>query len=272
MSDRSAKLFWRMQRYLTLYKTFVVTSLTRELEFRANFFAKIVSNLMWVGFFLLILLVIYRNTNDVAGWSRGDSLVLAATCFGMNAFMGALFFSMTEIPNHVRQGTLDFIVTKPVDSQFWVSTRRFNFDKLGALFAGAVMLYIGLQSSVNYLGVINWICYFVLVACAVAIFYSMNLAMMTTGIWLVKVENLWVLSESVLDMSRYPIDIYGQKAMRFLTYFVPLGFIATIPARQLTQGPDLLMVALGLVWAIAGLTISRWFWRFAMRHYSSASS
>jgi ABC-2 type transport system permease protein len=261
-----------MKRYLTLYKTFVTTSLVREMEFRANFIAKIISSLMWVVFFLLILLVIYRNTTSIAGWSRADSLILSATCFGIHALMGAMFFSLTEIPNHVRQGTLDFIVTKPVDSQFWVSTRRFNFDKLGALFAGVVLLVVGLQQSGASPSLLQWVCYVTLSLCSFFLFYSLNLALMTTGIWLVKVENLWVLSESVLDLSRFPIDIYGAKLVRVLTYFIPLAFIATLPSRQLTQSADLTMVGVGLLWAGGALLASRWFWRFAMRHYSSASS
>ena len=135
-----------MRRYWDIYRTFFVTSFARELELRANFFAKILQNATWIVFFVLILLVVYRNTDSVAGWSRGDSFVLAATIFIMTSIGTAFFMSIMEIPQHFHQGTLDFIVTKPIDSQFWISTRRFNFDKIGTFLAGIAMLVVGLSS------------------------------------------------------------------------------------------------------------------------------
>src|SRR5689334_22492001 len=104
-----------MRRYWQIYRTFLVSSFARELEFRANFFAKIFQNAIWIVFFFLLLKVIYGRTDSIAGWGEGDSLVLAATIFIMTSIGTAIFTSITEIPQHVRQGTLDFIVTKPID-------------------------------------------------------------------------------------------------------------------------------------------------------------
>ncbi len=261
-----------MARYWRIYRTFFTSSFARELEFRANFFAKVLQNVMWIAFFLMILLVIYRNTNSVAGWSRGDAFVLAATGFLMNSVMMALFMSLQEIPEHVRKGTLDFIITKPIDTQFWISTRKFNFDQIGTLIAGISMVGIGVSVAGVHPSSLSWLCYLVLVVCSILIFYSFNLILMTTGIWLVRVDNLWVLGESVQQVARFPIDIYPGGIQRMFTFAVPLAFIATIPARQLVFGADPWMVGLGVVWACAFLLISRVFWRFALRHYTSASS
>jgi ABC-2 type transport system permease protein len=197
---------------------------------------------------------------------------LAATVFLMNAVANAFFFSLAEIPNQVRMGTLDFVVTKPIDSQFWVSTRKFNFDQIGTLVAGVVMIAAGVVTAKIHPDPLQWIGYLVLTGSALALFYAFNLALMTTGIWLVRVDNLWVLSESITQIARYPLDIYGSGLQRLLTFAVPLGLLSTIPARQLVRGFDLGMIALGLAWSIAALLLSRTFWRYALRHYSSASS
>lgn len=261
-----------MARYWKIYRTFFVSSLARELEFRANFFAKVFQNVVWIGFFVLILLVVYRNTNQVAGWDKGDALVLGATVFVMSALSSAFFFSITEIPQQVRMGALDFVITKPVDSQFWVSARRFNFDQIGSLIAGVVMIAVGVHLAGISASPAQWLGYVTLLLSSLAIFYSLNLAMMTTGIWLVRVDNLFVLTESLTQVARYPLDIYPLNLQRFLTYVVPLGLLATVPARQLVKGFDPTMVVLGLVWAAGALVLSRCFWRYALRHYSSASS
>lgn len=261
-----------MGRYWQIYRTFFVSSFARELEFRANFFAKIIQNMMWIFFFVMILLVVYRNTDSVAGWTRGEAYILAATVFLMNSMSSALFMSLMEIPEQVRRGTLDFVITKPIDSQFWVSTRKFNFDQVGTLVAGIVMVTAGLLSEKLHPSLMQWVGYIVLVFSALVIFYSFSLMLMTTGIWLVRVDNLWVLGESVTQIARYPIDIYSGGIQRMFVFFVPLGFIATVPARQLVRSFDPSMVGLGVLWAFVFFVVSRTFWRFALRHYTSASS
>ncbi len=261
-----------MRRILAVYKVFLTSSLVRELEFRANFIAKIVQNMVWVGWFLMVLLVVYRNTDSVAGWGKGEGFVLGATTFLLSAVHGLFFRSMLEIPDMIRKGTLDFVLTKPVDSQFWASTRRFNFDQIGSFVAGSLMLWYGLAQFGQATSVLQWLGFVSLFVSALALFYSMNAVFMITSVWFVRVDNLWVLSETSLDISRFPIDIFTASVQRALIYFLPLAFLATMPARQLVRGFDPAMVALGLAWAIAALIVSRFFWLYALRSYSSASS
>lgn len=261
-----------MARYWRIYRTFLASSFARELEFRANFYAKVVQNVVWCAFFVMILLVVYGQTDDVAGWNRADGMILAATCFLMNAVTMALTMSLMEIPQMVRMGTLDFVLTKPVDSQFWVSSRKFNFDQVGTILAGIAMLIIGISPTNGVPPVLDWIGYAILFVCSVLIFYAFNLCLMTLGIWWVRVDNLWVLGESVMQVARYPIDIYGATLQRFFIYVVPLAFVATLPSRQLVRGFDPGMVALGVGWTLVAFVAARLFWRRALRSYASASS
>ena len=261
-----------MSRYWRVYKQFFLSSLQRELEFRANFVAKILQNCVWIVFFLLIVLVIYRNTDSVAGWNRGDAFALAATVFLLGSFSHALFFSLTEIPEQVRRGTLDFVVTKPIDSQFWVGLRRFNFDQIGAIVAGVAMLVYGVTTSTHHASFLAWTCYTVLFACAIVLYNSFMMILMTLGIWLVRVDNLWVLGETVQQIARYPMDIFQPGMKSFLTFTLPLAFLAYVPASQLVRGPDFPMLIIGAVWSIGLALAARVYWKFAMKHYSSASS
>lgn len=261
-----------VSRYWRIYRQFFLSSLQRELEFRANFIAKILQNIVWMVFFLLVILVIYRNTDHVAGWNRGQAFVLAATVFLLEAISRTLFNSLIEIPEQVRKGTLDFVVTKPIDCQFWITMRRFNFDQIGSIVAGIGMLCYGVASSGIQTNAINWFGYLILFSCAVVIYNSFMTILMTLGIWLVRVDNLWVLGETVQQVARYPIDIFQPNIRAFLTYGLPLAFIATMPALQLMKAPQWQVLLTGMVWAIALFIVSRTYWTFAMKHYSSASS
>ena len=194
---------------LQVYKRFFVSSIQRELEFKANFFANVAQNILWIAFFVLLLKIVYTNTSNVAGWSEGDSYVLAATVFFTYALL-IVFFSVNlmEIPEKVRKGTLDFDLLKPVDSQFLVSIRKFSFDEIGTILGGVVMLFVGLSLNGYSPSFLQVIVYVAMVGCAVVIFYSFQLIMMTLAIWLVRVDNLWVLGETVYYVARFPTDIF----------------------------------------------------------------
>jgi ABC-2 type transport system permease protein len=251
----------------------MLSSFQRELEFRANFWAKILQNMLWMTFFILILKVIYRNTNSIAGWSEGESYVLAATCFVMHGIVTAFFTTnLQEIPEKVRKGTLDFDIIKPVDTQLLVSIRKFNFDEFGTILIGFAMVILGCKMSHQTPTLENSGIYLVMVLCAAAIFYSFLLMLMTLGIWLVRVDNLWVLGETVMTVARFPIDIYQPVMRRFLTYWVPLALLASEPSRLLLGGRPAMFALYGLLWAVAFLVIGRMFFQFALRHYTSASS
>ncbi len=261
-----------MRRYLRVYKKFFLTSISRELEYRANFFAKMAQNLVWVGFSILVVLVIFRNTDSVAGWGRGDAMVLLGTSIVMNALSAMFTMGLMEIPEQVRKGTLDFIVTKPIDSQFWVSMRKFHFEQCGVALSGIAIVILGANLAHIAVTPLALLGYVLLTICAVVIFYTMNMMLMTLGIYFVRVDNLWVLGETVLSVVRYPLDIYPKALIRVLTYGVPLAFLAYLPSQQLIKGFHLGNLQLGLGWAVLLFLAARLFWRRSLIHYSSASS
>lgn len=261
-----------MARHWRIYRAFLASALRRELEFKANFFAKIFQNLSWMFFFILTVVVIYSHTDLVAGWNQGEALVLTGTLMLMTSVAYALFPSLMEIPEQVRRGSLDFVLTKPIDSQFWVSLRRFNFDQIGGLIGATIIVCVSVGMSGKVPVLADVFGFIVLTGVAVGLVYSMNLMLMTLGIWFVRVDNLWVLGETVTWVARYPLDVYGPSLRRLFTYAAPFGFLSYFPAAQLVKGFDLSMVLLGLTWLVVGLVLSRMMWRFAQKSYSSASS
>ncbi|MDM7462004.1 MAG: ABC-2 family transporter protein [bacterium] len=263
----------RLRFYWNLYKAFLRTSLVREMEFRANFWAKMLYNALWLGFFLATLKIIYRHTDSIAGWSESEALVLAATLYFIDALISTLFyFGLSELPTLVRQGTLDFVLFKPVDSQYWLSLRRINLDQLGSL-AVAVLLGVYALTRLEYMPtLLNLALYIGMVLTGVLIFYSFHFMMMTLSIWLVRVENLWVLSDVFAQIGRFPTDVFERALRRVFTYILPIAFLATIPTKALLGKVSAGFLVFALVWSVVFFVAGRLFWKFALRSYTSASS
>ncbi len=256
-----------------VFKQFVKSSLVRELEFRANFFAKILQNIVWMVFFLLIVKVVYLNTNSVAGWEEGGAYLLSATCFLMLSIVNGLFtYNLIELPEKVRKGTLDFDLVKPIDAQLLISIRKIRFDEIGTFIVGVVMVILGCKMSGYVPTTLEVVFYVMLCVCSIVIFYSFSLMLMTLAIWLVRVDNLWVLSDSIFTIARFPLDIFGGRAARILTFVLPLAFISSIPSKALLGQVELTLACWGVGWAISFAFAARWFFKFALSHYTSASS
>jgi ABC-2 type transport system permease protein len=265
-----------MIRHLRLYRAFWRNCLRQAVEFRANFWASLATNLGWLSSLALFLKLIYANTHAVAGWSEGQMFLLIGTYSVLHGITDTLFYqNLAELPNQIRLGTMDFILLRPVNSQFFVSLRYVALDGLGQLVGVVVLLGYGLWRLPAPPSPVHVAAYLFLLLCGVVLFYAISLLTMTLAFWLVRLDNLFVALDTVFGISRTPIGVFrafGPGAQFFLTYILPLAFLAAVPVQALTQ--RLLTPALlaGPLLAAAFFALSVLFWRHATRSYSSASS
>jgi ABC-2 type transport system permease protein len=266
-------------RYLRLYGAFWRNSIRQAVEFRANFFANLFANFGWMMSLLVFLEIIYRNTQSVAGWTKPMMLVLFGTYSAMRGVSNMLFYNnLSQLPNFIRTGTMDFILTKPVNSLFYTSLRYIGLDDLGQTIGGLVIVGYGslILPTQHSASAATIAAFALMMVCSLVLFYSITLLMMTLSFWLVRLDNLMVLGDTVFSMARTPIEIFrqlGPGAYYLLTYVLPLAFIAALPVKALFGAPGTWPV-LGEAILLAGLFFagSSAFWRYATRAYSSASS
>jgi ABC-2 type transport system permease protein len=68
------------------------------------------------------------------------------------------------------------------------------------------------------------------------------------------------------------VRIYPAWLQFGLTFLLPIAFSITVPAEALTGRLTALVALQTVILAVAMLVGSRWFWQFAIRHYSGASA
>lgn len=262
-----------MRRYWRLYKVFWRNGFRREIEFRANFWAKVLTNTAWLFFFVMLVEIIYARTNAIAGWNRTDAFLLVATCYWMGALASMTFVrNLGMLPSYVRLGSFDFVLVKPVPSLFWTSFRFVNMDEIGTLIGSLAMLGYAVLQLHSPPGLLDVVVYLVLCFSGLVMYYSFYLLLMTLAFWLVRVDNLAALIDTVMYMARFPTDIFGGILRRVLTFVIPLAFIATIPSKAMLGRMELWLLPVGVGLAALFLGCAIAFWRYATRCYSSASS
>lgn len=271
-----------MTRYLRLYRAFWRNSFRQTLEFRANFWANLLTNMGWMLSLVIFIEIIYRNTNRVGTWTKPEMLVLFGTYSMLRGVSNTLFYSnLSQIPTYIRMGTMDFILTKPVNSLFYTTLRYVSFEDLGQSLGAAVVIAYGWLllargHAATHLGIEQVAAFAGMMVCGLLLFYSINLILMTAAFWLVRLDNLMILADTVFGIARTPIEIFarfGRIAPLLLTYVLPLAFLASLPVKELF-GKAAILPTLGASAALACLFfgVAAAFWRYATTSYASASS
>ncbi|HEY5036401.1 MAG TPA: ABC-2 family transporter protein, partial [Chthoniobacterales bacterium] len=116
--------------------------------------------------------------------------------------------------------------------------------------------------------------YLVALGFGVAIHYAIMLSLAAVSFWIVRAQGLVYGYFNFLNIARYPDVIFPRVFRWVFGWLIPVIIVANIPARLLIKSlgtPAWLMFHLVAASAIAVL-LSRLFWRWALQHYSSASS
>ena len=135
-----------MVRYLRLLRLFFRTELQYELEYRLNLVLEIVQTIVVTATSVGAILVLFSYTTVLNGWDLGAMLVLLG-CFYLVQGFGELVLqpSFEKFMEHVRLGTLDFALLKPVSAQFLVTLRNFQVVQLAQMALGAIVVAVGLS-------------------------------------------------------------------------------------------------------------------------------
>jgi len=264
-----------MRRYLEIWGIMLRNSLIRELSFKANFLLWMVVEVLWFAGQIVFFGIIFGQVDRIGDWSKWEVILLVGTHQTIAQLFQAFFFvNVSNIPELVRTGKLDSLLVLPIDSQFAVSTKQFGLDSvLNALLGlGVVIVSLAHLNITPSAGMV--FLYLVALCFGVAVHYSIMLSLAAFSFWIVRAQGLVYGYFNFLHIARYP-DVIFPRVFRFIFgWIIPVIIVANIPARLLIKplgSPGLLMLHLVLAGSIA-FCVSRIFWRFALRHYSSASS
>lgn len=262
-----------IKKYWNIYKVFWRTSLARELEFRANFLAKIGINIVWIGFYVISVAILFNNTTSIGTWTKGDVYILAAFFTFAEAIAYTIFVRNTqEIAEMIRNGNFDSILLRPVNTQFLASLRFVSFDELGTLIGSLAMLIYGLsqsQASINFRQILLALAF---VGIGLIIFYCFAMTITIMVFWFIKLDNIRVLMTSTLQLVRFPADVLPTVIRRILVVVLPISFISTIPTQALLGRNIEPWAGIGVIISLLLFIGVKLFWDYALKAYSSASS
>lgn len=239
--------------------------------YRASFFVSLISNLLFVISYILFIESLFLHVNKIGALNKGEVLLVMAF-FYLFQNISDIFYrdNFENFSNEMRRGLLDTLITKPVSSRLLTFFHKMRFDYIAALFITGLQFWYAWRFIEKPFAPELFITGIILSLVAASIMFSIFSIIATFTFWIEKNDTLHNIAWHLMQIARYPRDIYTGITRMIFTYIIPLGLIANIPtefALKLSSGNSIL-IFLGI--AMAFFYISLWFWNFGLRRYTSA--
>ncbi len=262
-----------LRRYGTLLATQARVSTALALQYRLEFVLKSLMALAWLAITLVPIAVVFQQRPSLIGWSFPEALVVMGWFVLLRGILeGGVTPSLTTVVEGIRTGMFDFLLLKPADAQFLVSTARFEPWRIADL-AGAVAIFcyafsrLGRWPSAGALAM-----GFALLLSSVVLLYSLWILIVSLSLRVVKVENLGYLLASIFDAARWPVSVFPLGLRLVFTVVFPLALMTTYPALALLDRLTPVTLLTCLLGSATFSTLSRLVWLRSLRAYTSASS
>jgi ABC-2 type transport system permease protein len=258
--------------YLRLIGGQLRMSVLAALQYRLGFWTEGVLGILWSALGMAPLLVAVEHLDTVEGWNAWELLLLTG-CFTLvsGLFSALLQMALIESMNHIRKGTLDYVLLRPADAMVLCLITAFAPWRLvealgGLLLIIAALIKLGAPAPLDVLAALG-----IGLAGLVAL-YALGIMVLCASFRAVQLQNLTYLMEAVLDFARWPATVFRGFLRALFTFVIPLAVMTTYPAQALLGEADWSAVFTALGTSTLLMVVARVMWVRSLRGYTSASS
>lgn len=262
-----------MFRYIRLYFYFLQFSISKTLEFRMDFFFRILMDGIFYAVNIAFYRLIYIHTESLGGWREDEIMVFV----GGYLFIDALIMTFVSnnlwwLPQFVNRGDLDYYLIRPVSSLFFLSLRDISINSMLNLFLSLGILTWALSNFQGELTLAGIGFFFVLLLLGAFLYYLIRMLSIIPVFWTISNRGLDMMFWQMARFMERPDQLFTGWVRRILVSLLPFGVMASFPARILMDGfrLDLTVHLLAVVFVFYWVVIA--LWKIALRSYSSASS
>jgi ABC-2 type transport system permease protein len=247
-----------------------VSTLTSA-RYRTDFLLSAALGLFWAGSALAPLFVLEEQHLAIDGWTVNEAALVIGWFAVLRAVLdGAITPSMIKFMEHVRKGTLDSVLLKPVDAQFLISTSGFELWKAPNLFVGLALIIWALHRLGHWPTPAGVAASGILLVGALVILHSIWIVVASVALYVVKIESLWYLLSAVFDAARWPSSVFHGVLAFVFTFLIPLTVMTTYPALALLGRLEPVHATGAALGACAFAIAARWTWLRALAAYASS--
>ncbi len=260
-------------RYPVLYLYFLRFAFSRAMEFRFDFFFRIVMDIVYYVVTFAFFGVLYLHTSLLGGWTLDQTFVFTAGFIFCDAIYMTVFSTgIWHFPFRINKGDLDYYLVRPVSSIFVLTLREFAANSFLNLLIAAGVLVWAIARYPDPLGFLPVAVFVVMVFLGCITFSLISVCFLIPTFWTTGHEGLRKLLYLVSDFSERPHTIYPAWIQRIVLTILPCALISSYPTWILFEGITPARIGHVLLVFTGTVAFTLWFWSRGLKAYSSASS
>ncbi|GAA1978104.1 ABC transporter permease [Kitasatospora viridis] len=249
-----------------------------QYSYRASFLLTSAGNLLITSLDFAVLVLMFRHTDRLGGWSLPEvALLYATSAFALGA-ADLLVGSVDGLGGQIRSGALDTLLLRPAPALAMVCAERFTLRRLGRPLQSLLVLGWAVHRLPGRWSAAHLLMLGQLLVSGTVIFGALFVGGAAIQFWwgeAKEMQNSFTYGGATL--LRYPPSIYARELVAGVTFGLPLAFVNWLPLSRILGRPDPLglpaafeyasPLAAALCAGAAGLA-----WRAGLRAYRGTGS
>lgn len=261
---------------LRVYGTLLRAAVAGQATYRASFGVELLGAAAGVGLDFVELFAVFSQVPALGGFSFGDAVLVFALASLAFATADLLVGQTDRVVEHVRTGTFDVVLLRPLAVLGQLATADLQLRRLGRIATSGVLLVVALRHAD-----VDWTparaaMLAVAPVTGTVVFGALFVAAGALSFWLVEgteVGNAFTYGSSYL--SQWPVGVLGPVLSRFFTFVIPASFTGYLPALAILGRDDPTGLPGWLPWAsplaaLLAAAAAGLLWRAGIRHYVGA--
>jgi ABC-2 type transport system permease protein len=247
-----------------------------QTSYRASFTLELVGTACWVGLDFIEVFAIFGRVPQIAGLSFLEVVLVFAIASTGFATADALVGQTDAVIQHVRAGTFDVVLLRPLSVLGQLAAADVQLRRLGRVVVSVLLL-----AAVLIRLDLDWTPARVVMALiapvtATVVFCALFVVAGAVSFWLVEATEVTnALTYGSAYLAEWPTGVLTAVLARFFTFVIPAAFCGYLPALTLLGRSDPGGLPDWLPWAsplaaLLAATLAGLLWRSGIRHYVGA--
>lgn len=255
-----------MKRLFKIYTTCIATAVAAVTAYRLNFVLSLFMSLLSNLLFPLVTILIYGAGASFPGWNLFEvllvqSLFLLSSGIAHLVWEGMLWSTMS----HVREGTFEVILLKPLSPLYFMVVSSFNPHSFGTVIGSGVLFNVALYNT-GMPSVMETVQFLILFAAGFCVVSGLNMIMAATSFKWVGNTRLSDIYESIMNFGKYPAGIFPQALRATTTFIIPVAMIGFAPASALLGRAESAMF-IAVIPCVLFMLFGVWLYRLMIKQY-----
>ncbi|HLZ08676.1 MAG TPA: ABC-2 family transporter protein [Chloroflexota bacterium] len=248
------------------------------MQYRVNFIVLVLMGLVYQGTGFVFIWVLLGRFQALGGWTFADIAFLYGFRLLVHALWGFLLGNLARVSWQVRRGEFDRYLTRPLAPLLQIASSTLELNRFGDLVGGVALFGVSINLVRIAWSPILAIYLGLALIGGILAESALTLAIAALSFRLVATDSIWYLVQSSFgNYGNYPLKIFSLGLQFFLTFVIPVAFVAYLPVsvllgRASELGIDPIIAYLTPVMGAILFLLAHRFWQWQLRSYQSSGN